>query len=203
MYSYSYDMEVAPETRPRGRPRNTDADKAIVDATLRLLAEHGYSKCSIEAVADAAGVTRATVYRRYPTKADLVTEAVCTMKELPELDDMSDTRACLTWLMSEFYEGLGRADGVSIVAALYVQRRVHPEMLNRFREQIIFPGRERFLTMMRAGIEHGTVRPDADLELAVDQLTGAFLSRVFTGMEFDDGWAAALVGQVWPGIAAT
>jgi AcrR family transcriptional regulator len=195
-------MDVKPEPRPRGRPRNPDADQLIVAATLRLLAEHGYDRCSIEAVADEAGVTRATVYRRYPTKADLVTLAVCGMEQLPDPTEMPDTRACLTWLVNQFRDGIGRADGVSIVSSLYVQRGEHPEMLARFRDQVMRPGREKFLTTLRAGVERGQVRPTADLELAVDQLVGAYLTRTFAGAEFDDGWADRLVDQVWPGLQA-
>lgn len=195
-------MDVKPEPRPRGRPRNPDADQLIVAATLRLLAEHGYDRCSIEAVADEAGVTRATVYRRYPTKADLVTLAVCGMEQLPDPTEMPETRACLKWLVTQFRDGIGRADGVSIVSSLYVQRGEHPEMLARFRDQVMRPGREKFLTTLRAGVERGQVRPTADLELAVDQLVGAYLTRTFAGAEFDDGWADRLVDQVWPGLQA-
>jgi AcrR family transcriptional regulator len=195
-------VDVKPDARPRGRPRNPDADQLIVAATLRLLAEHGYDRCSIEAVADEAGVTRATVYRRYPTKADLVTASVCAMQQLPDPAQMPDTRECLTWLMGQFSEGIGRADGVSIVSALYVQRREHPDMLDRFRAEVILPGREKFLTTLQLGIDRGHVRADVDLELAVDQLIGAYLSRTFTGAPFDDGWAESLIDQVWPGIKA-
>jgi len=67
--------------RPPGRPRNVAADREIVAATLRLLSREGYDGTSIEAVAAEAGVTRATVYRRYPTKADMVTAAVCEMAQ--------------------------------------------------------------------------------------------------------------------------
>jgi AcrR family transcriptional regulator len=195
-------VDVKPDARPRGRPRNPDADQLIVAATLRLLAEHGYDRCSIEAVADEAGVTRATVYRRYPTKADLVTASVCAMQQLPDPAQMPDTRECLTWLMGQFSEGIGRADGVSIVSALYVQRREHPDMLDRFRAEVILPGREKFLTTLRVGIERGQVRDDIDIELVVDQLIGAYLTRTFSGAPFDDGWAASLIDQVWPGIKA-
>ena len=71
-----------------------------------MLAEHGYDRCSIEAVADEAGVTRATVYRRYPTKADLVTNSVCAMEKLPDGSHMPDTRACLAWMLGEFRDGI-------------------------------------------------------------------------------------------------
>jgi AcrR family transcriptional regulator len=195
-------MDVKPDAPRRGRPRNPDADELIRAATLRLLSEYGYDRCSIEAVADEAGVTRATVYRRYPSKADLVTESVCAMQTLPDPSQITDSRACLVWLMEQFREGIGQADGVSIVSSLYVQRREHPDMLERFREQVILPGREKFLVALRAGVDRGQIRPDADLELAVDTLIGAFLTRTFTGTGFDGGWAERLVGQVWPGLEA-
>jgi AcrR family transcriptional regulator len=193
-------MDVKPQARPRGRPRNPDADQQIIAATLRLLAEHGYARCSIEAVADEAGVTRATVYRRYPTKADLITAAVCTMEALPDTLDYSNTEAALRWLFAEFQEGIDRADGVSIVSSLYVHRREYPDMLANFREQVAMPGRDKFLTILRAGVDNGSVRADADLETAVDQLVGAYMSRVFSGMERDEGWGDRVVDQVWLGI---
>jgi AcrR family transcriptional regulator len=196
-------VDVKHEPRPRGRPRKPDTDQLIVAATLRLLAEHGYDRCSIDAVADEAGVTRATVYRRYPTKADLVTQSVCAMQGVPDPAQMADPRACLIWLLGQFREGIGQADGVSIVASLYVQRHEHPDMLARFRDQVIRPGREKFLAALEAGVQRGSVRPDADLELAVDQLIGAYLTRTFTGAGFGRGWAERLVDQVWPGICAS
>ena len=193
-------MDVKPEAPRRGRPRNPDADELIRAATLRLLSEYGYDRCSIDAVADEAGVTRATVYRRYPTKVDLVTQSVCAMQTLPDPAEITDSRACLVWLMEQFREGIGQADGVSIVSSLYVQRREHPDMLERFREQVVMPGREKFLIALRVGVDRGQVKPDADLELAVDMLIGAYLSRTFTGASYDKGWAERLVNMVWPGI---
>jgi AcrR family transcriptional regulator len=195
-------MDVKPEQRPRGRPRNPDSDQLIVAATLRLLAAHGYDRCSIEAVADEAGVTRATVYRRYPTKADLVTQAVCAMENMPEGDLLGDPRSCLIWMMTQFREGISAADGVSIASSLYVQRREYPDMLARFRDTVMVPGREKFLAALQAGVDQGHLRPDADLELAVDQLVGAYLSRTFVGYEFEKDWAERIVDQVWAGLEA-
>ncbi len=195
-------MDVKPEAKPRGRPRNPGSDQLIVDATLRLLAQHGYDRCSIDAVADEAGLARATVYRRYPTKADLVTASVCAMKAVPDGIHLDDTRSCLAWMAEQFREGISEADGVSIASSLYVQRREHPEMLARFRGEVMLPGREKFIAALQAGVERGQVRADADLGLAVDLIVGAFISRTFAGIEFEPDWAERLIDQVWPGIAA-
>lgn len=195
-------MDVKLEGRGRGRPRNPDSDELIRSATLRLLARHGYDRCSIDAVADEAGVTRATVYRRFPTKADLITEAVCTMETLPEGLALDDTRACLVWMAEQFRSGISEADGLSIAASLYVQRREHPDMLARFRGEVILPGREKFVAALQAGVDRGTIRADADLGLVVDQIVGAYMSRCFTGAAFEDDWAERIVDQLWRSIAA-
>ena len=62
--------------RPPGRPRDERATRAITEAALRQLAEHGYARISMESIASEAGVARATVYRRYRDKADLITAAI-------------------------------------------------------------------------------------------------------------------------------
>src|SRR4249919_2907137 len=114
--------EPSPTVRPPGRPRNEIADREIIAATLRLLSREGYDRTSIEAVAAEAGVTRATVYRRYPTKAEMVTAAVCTLAGAAEPCDCPDARTTVIELLRGFHESVGPNDGISIVASLYLQR---------------------------------------------------------------------------------
>src|SRR5215831_11164328 len=68
-----------PAARP-GRPRSPAADEAILDATVDLLAEQGFLGLSIEAVAARAGVAKTTIYRRWPTKDDLLMDAIACLK---------------------------------------------------------------------------------------------------------------------------
>ncbi|MGH2910532.1 MAG: helix-turn-helix domain-containing protein, partial [Solirubrobacteraceae bacterium] len=70
----------------RGRKRDPERNAVILDATLVVLAEHGYDGMTIDMVAARAGSARATVYRRWPTKAELVLEAVARMSR----DDVGD-----------------------------------------------------------------------------------------------------------------
>ena len=116
--------EPSPPVRPPGRPRNLAADREIVAATLRLLSREGYDGTSIEAVAAEAGVTRATVYRRYPTKADMVTAAVCEMAEAKEPGACRDPRTTLIGLLRGFHECVGPNDGLDrrAVVALPAQQ---------------------------------------------------------------------------------
>jgi AcrR family transcriptional regulator len=194
-------MTITDDTpRPRGRPRNQDADREIVAATLRLLSSEGYDRTSIEAVAAEAHVTRATVYRRYPTKADMVTAAVCTLAGEYDPDASTDVRATVTALLRGFQESVGPNDGISMVASLYLQRHEHPEMLESFRERVILPCRQRMAAVIELARERGELRADVDPAAVVELLIGSYLYRTFAGLEIPDDWAERTVATVWPGL---
>src|SRR6476620_11466600 len=72
------------EERHRGRPRDPSRDQAIIDASIDVLVRDGYDRLSMEGVAAAAGVGKTTVYRRWSTKAELVIDAMATLK--PAID---------------------------------------------------------------------------------------------------------------------
>ncbi len=189
-----------PTHRAPGRPRNEDADREIVAATLRLLGREGYDRTSIEAVAAEAQVTRATVYRRYPTKADMVTAAVCTLAEAEEPAGCPDARTTVTELLRGFHKCVGPGDGVSIVASLYLQRHEHPEMLESFRERVIRPTRLRMAAVLELAREKGEVRADTEPEAVVEMLVGSYLYRTFAGLPIPRDWPARAVAAVWRGL---
>src|SRR5262245_8191594 len=68
------------QARKAGRPRSVQADRAIIDATLELFAESGAGGLCIEKVAAKAGVGKATIYRRWPGKEDLLLDAISAMR---------------------------------------------------------------------------------------------------------------------------
>src|ERR1700704_5854309 len=78
-----------------GRPREARADRAILSATLELMAEHGVHDLRVDDVADRAGVGKATIYRRYRSKDELVTDAVATLVGEIEIPDTGSTRSDL------------------------------------------------------------------------------------------------------------
>ena len=90
-----------------GRPRDPAADRAILDATLHLLAEQGYQAMSIEGVAAASGVSRPTVYRRYASKADLVAAALAGLPSGPEVELPASARPALLELERRTAAALG------------------------------------------------------------------------------------------------
>jgi AcrR family transcriptional regulator len=190
--------EPSPSARPPGRPRNLAADREIVAATLRLLSREGYDGTSIEAVAAEAGVTRATVYRRYPTKADMVTAAVCEMASAKDPGACGDPRSTLIALLRGFHECVGPNDGLGIAASLYLQRHEHPEMLDSFRERVIHPTRRQMEAVLRLARDQGSIPADADPETMIEMLIGSYLYRTLSGRPIPRNWPERMVAAVWP-----
>ena len=94
-------MSSAPDERPKpGRRRDPTRDTAIADATLAVFVEEGYSALTIEGVAARAGVGKATIYRRYASKAELVVDAVRAGAGIADgLPDTGDVRADLATML--------------------------------------------------------------------------------------------------------
>lgn len=163
----------APAPRPPGRPRSARAEKAILDATLDLLAEEaGVAAVSMEAVASRAGVGKTTIYRRWPNKEALIVDALATIKHpLPELTGSSvraDLLALAGALGTEqqakhtkcFWNVLGGAEK-------------HPGLLARYRQDVIEPRREVMRGVLRRGMRTGELRPDLDPDAVITMLVGS------------------------------
>ena len=195
------EMSVDQHRRPPGRPRNEDADRAIIAATLRLLADQGYERMSIEAVAAEAEVTRATVYRRYQSKPELVCAALGAYPDLEDLSDPADVHEFLVHAMTAFRDGVRECDGVAICSTLYLNRHQHPEMLDEFARRIVIPRHARLRAVLDAGVELGTLRAGLDTEMVVAMLFGAGIQHMLTGGDLSEAWPRRVVDSVWPLLA--
>ncbi|MEU6714519.1 TetR/AcrR family transcriptional regulator [Nonomuraea sp. NPDC046802] len=92
-------MVTITENRPPGHPRSEDVDQAILDATLDLLIDSGIPGVSIEKVAHRAGVSRPTVYRRYPNRTELLLAAIAASRPIADTDlpEPTDVKQMLSW----------------------------------------------------------------------------------------------------------
>jgi AcrR family transcriptional regulator len=187
---------------PAGRPRSAEADRAILDAALRLLYEHGYSGMSMEAVADAAGVGKTTVYRRYRDKDDLVTAAIASMKGHDELPDSGDTRADLLELLQRVVRSKERVQNMRLLGMLWADQERNPQLLRLFRERVIAPRRQMLIDVIRRGQDRGEVRADVDPALAAEMMVGAHFARQMNGAPFPRDWAERVVDTAWPALAS-
>ena len=186
------------EIRPRpGRPRSPEADRSILEAALRLLGERGYTNMSIDQVAAEAGVSRATVYRRYRDKADLVTEAVASRYGSEEVPDTGSAYSDLLELARQGRSKLEGEAGMPLAGVLLVEGPHDPELLEWSRKRVILPRRGRYRTVLERGVRRGQIRAGADVEAVIDALIGAYYARHLSGMPADEGWAERVLGEVW------
>lgn len=192
-------MQGAPGLR--GRPRDARLDARILDATLAHLATHGFDGMSMEHIAAEAGVPKPTLYRRWKNKADLATAALARLQaqEAPLSGD--STRAELVGILRGFRQNLLRPYGMATIGALLVEEMRHPELMALFRRRIVSPRRRRLREALRRGVERGEVRPDADLEVAVNFLVGSFYARHLTGKRIGAVWPRRIVAVLWDGIS--
>ena len=163
--------------RQIGRPRDPRLDAAIVDATLRLLADGGYGAVTMEAVAAVAGVGKATLYRRFAGKEQLVIDAVATLAEPPEVVRGASVRDELVARLEAIRRKSSSSLAGKIFPRLVSAGADNPELMAGYRRQVLEPRRAAFAAALRRAIGEGLVRPDVDLEYAVDLLVGAMAYR--------------------------
>ena len=201
---------MATETRPRaqrrGRPRRAETSRAIVDATLALLAECGFQATTVDAIAERAGVAKNTIYRRWPSKEELIADALEQLTR-PAVE-VSESVG-----IHEFLREHAR-DIARILADPQV-RRILPDMLgelqrNRafavtFADRLLRPRRLSIVEGLRRAIERGELRGDADVELIADLLGGPPFARVLLPVdvpEMTEHDADVLVDTIWNGLAS-
>jgi AcrR family transcriptional regulator len=170
-------MSTETERRQAGRPRSERADKAIVEATLDLLAEEsGVAGVSIEAVAARAGVGKTTIYRRWPSKEALIVHALGAVKEpLPEPAGES-ARADLTEIARRLAGDRHRRYSRCFWNVAGGAEK-YPGLYARYRQDVIEPRREVIRRVIRRGIETGELRADLDVEVVLSLLLGSLTAR--------------------------
>jgi AcrR family transcriptional regulator len=193
--------ETAAVRRPPGRPRSERSHQAIVVATLELLAEQGFQQLTMEQVARRAGVGKATIYRRWPAKADLVKDAIRYFSaELPVPD--TGSLAGDYAVLSEAVLAVARdRNAALLMPRLLSEVAQDPEMHAVFSDWLVEPRREVLRTVLRRAIERGELRPDADLELLIDMLVGPVIYR-FIIAGGDMGAAAEYAPRVLAAVEA-
>jgi AcrR family transcriptional regulator len=191
----------APVTR--GRPRDTRADEAILAATFRQLVDVGYGALSIESIAAEAGVAKTTIYRRHPTKKDLVIAAMraATPFEPPPLDLPS--RQALEAFIRTAIRLLIDSGAFRVLGSFLIEEGREPGLLAAFRSRLLEPRRAMVEAMLRRGIERGEIRSDIDPLVVTEMIAGAVIGHhAILGLHGDEAWIGDLIEHVWRSIAA-
>ena len=187
--------DIAP-TGP-GRPRDEDATAAILGATLRLLAAQGYDGTSTADVAAAARASKATVYRRWPSKVALVAEAIQQgLREAHEAPVLTgDVRADLAEALAAKMRALSDGPLGGAIRAV-ISHAAHEPELSAAMAMILAGAREHgaLRPLVEEARRQGLVAPDADVGLLLDLLLGApFFQLLVRQVRPDPSSAKALV----------
>jgi AcrR family transcriptional regulator len=196
-------QDDAVSERRTGRPRDARADRAILEATLELIAELGVHEFRTEDVAARAGVGKGAIYRRYRSKDELVTAAIAELvSEEIAVPDTGSTRADLTVLMREAVDLYRGALAGRLMPKLIGAIAQKPELARSIRDGFLAGRRAALGEVLRRGVERGDLRPDLDLELALDVLGGPLFYRLLvTGGPIDEQLAEGTADLIVRGFA--
>jgi AcrR family transcriptional regulator len=177
----------------RGRPRSTSADRAIVSATIEMLLEDGYERITMAGVAQRAGVSTATLYRRYESKVDLVVGCITTLKD--EFEQPYDTGSLAGDLRALAEDGCVAftSDNGRLIKGLIGEVQRNPELADAMRQRMVAHRTGKARRVIDAAVERGEITCPADPDLALEMIIGPFIYRALvTGEPFDDQFAERL-----------
>src|SRR3954452_22738824 len=187
----------------QGRPRSSQADRAILDAFRELLSERGFADLRLEHVAARAGVGKATIYRRWPSKEALAGQLLAELAA-PHISivETGDTRSELLAAVVNPMRAVTDTPFGPVIRALLSQIAVNPRLGDPFRREVVGARRQEIARLVRRGIDRGDLRADADPELALELLVGPVYFRVMFGGELDREFANRVV-RAYMGAFAT
>jgi AcrR family transcriptional regulator len=189
------------ESAPRGRPRSEKSRQAILEAAADLLLANGIAAVSMDAVAARAGVSKATIYRWWPTKETLALDALYHEWAVPPARDTGSLRGDLLSLLRPWVRLAGRRPYGRAIAALITEAQTDPEFAREYRTRFLSPRRDLARTVLHRAIERGEIPAGTKIEVALDVLYGPLYHRLLHGhAPLNDRFVRDVVDTVLGGI---
>jgi AcrR family transcriptional regulator len=193
------------EQRRRGRPRSEAARLAILDAAGELLLANGLEAVSMDAVAERAGVSKATIYRWWPTKQTLALEALYhewdTTQSAPP--DTGLLRADLLALLRPWIRRVREQPYGRVVASLVTEVHTDADFAREYQARFVEPRRAPARRVLERAIERGELPPGTDVELALDLIYGPLFHRLLhVHAPLTDRFVQSVVDTVLAGLGA-
>jgi AcrR family transcriptional regulator len=187
--------------RRPGRPRSEQADQAIMAAALDLFADSGPAGLCIEQVAARAGVGKASIYRRWPGKEDMLLDGLAVLAAALPVPQGRSVRADLIALLDAICKEAADPRRVRLAALLLGEGRQYPRLRARYLETVEHPRREAIRAVLRRGVATGELRENTDIEAAVYLLNGAVLASMHSE-RVDGRYARRVVEELLRGLTA-
>jgi AcrR family transcriptional regulator len=164
--------------RTPGRPRSAASHQAIIAATLELLVESGYGALTMEAVRTRAGVGKATIYRRWSSKEELVRDAIVFLHDEFETPDTGSLRGDYAALATAVRASASRGGAATLMPRLLGDAVNDPELFAIFRANLVDPRRAALRTVLERAVARGEIRAGIDVELMIDLFAGPAVYRL-------------------------
>jgi AcrR family transcriptional regulator len=167
--------------RRPGRPRDDRIDGVILQATLDELAMAGYQGMSMNSIAAKAGVSKPTIYRRWPNKTALAIAAIVDLVDHERKELSGDTIKDLAAQLTAAHENLRRASSVSLVGSILAEQEREPSFIETYRERLLTPRRSTLERILKLAQDRGEVRDDVELAAASLMLMGVLYASYIAG----------------------
>jgi AcrR family transcriptional regulator len=181
------------ETRPRVEG---DRELEILGAALDVLADVGYDRLTMDAVATRAKASKATLYRRWNTKAALVIDALTSQKDPGSMPDTGSLRDDLI-AMSCGFQGFTDTRTIAVLAAVITAINRDADFAKQFRDEFVEPKLRMSRGVYERAQARGEIRDDLDIDLLAPSLAGIVLHRIFLlGQPPSDGEITQIIDQI-------
>lgn len=199
----SHDEQTEP--RPIGRPRSVRSRDAILKATRALLLKHGYAQLTIEAVARKAGVSKATIYRWWASKGELVLEAAGDEISIGVVPDTGDALRDVEIAIEQLIETFSRPLASIVIFAAITTGGIDPKMAKIFRDRHVYPWRASAAEALKRAQAQGAIR-SGDTQFLLDVIVGTVFQRTLVLKQpmvegLKEKLAALVIGAVAPETA--
>lgn len=182
-----------------GRPRDQRIDAAIVAATRELLVEVGYPRLSYEAIAQRAGASRPALYRRWPTKAHLVHDAVFPERSEPLVPPGGSFEHDLRTVIHQTLRSYARPEAQVALPGLLADLG-EPEHRHSVLDRLQQLTRAQWAERVARAVDEGEVRADVDPDALLDTAVGAVFQRVVAQGDRDPAFADQLADLLLAGL---
>jgi AcrR family transcriptional regulator len=187
-----------PIEKKRGRPRSRDTEKAILKAAAEIVTASSLAEMTIEGVAERAGVGKASIYRRWPSKGalafDAVVDTILTAEPTPDTGSLEGdlARVAESWVRLANIRRVGRT-----LAHLIAEVQSDPDLAVAWRERFVNRIRRERRPIIERAIARGEIPAGSDPELIMDLLYGPLYHRYLNRhLPLDDSFARGVARMV-------
>ena len=177
-------------------PRVAHTRAVVLDATVAILAERGFERLTVEAVAERSGVARSTIYRNWPDRSVMLSDAYELMSAKAEIPDLGSMRAELEFLANELAQGLSTAEWAHALPSLVGAAR-HDEGLTEAQRLVSDRRQSAIAVIFERAAERGEIVADRDpRRLAEFFASGFFFRFLMTRAPIDEPFIRSQIDAV-------